>query len=33
VAQKQQVLHSEFYLKSGLYVVKVDGVAIKAVVK
>ena len=33
VAQKRQVLHSEFYLKSGLYVVKVDGVATKAVVK
>ena len=33
VAQKRQVLHSEFYLKSGLYVVKVDGVTIKVVVK
>lgn len=33
VAQKRQVLHSEFYLKSGVYVVKVGERAIKAVVK
>ena len=33
VAQKRQVLHSEFCLKSGLYVVKVGERAMKAVVK
>ena len=33
VAQKRQVLHSEFCLKSGLYVVKVGESAMKAVVK
>jgi hypothetical protein len=33
VAQKRQATHSEFYLKSGVYVVKVGERAIKAVVK
>ena len=33
VAQMRQVLHSAFYLKSGLYVVKVGESAMKAVVK
>ena len=32
VAQKLQATHYEFYLKSGLYVVKVNSVAMKAVV-
>jgi len=33
VAQKRQATHGEFYLKSGLYVVKVDGVATKTIVR
>lgn len=32
VAQKRQVLHSEFYLTPGIYVVKVDEMTIKVVV-